>query len=38
MQITPYEYVNINPLVFLPRVFWASPPALYSPLEVFLIR
>lgn len=38
MQITPYEYVNINPLVFLPRVFWASLPALYSPEEVFLIR
>lgn len=33
-----YEYVNINPLVFLPRVFWASLPALYSPEEVFLIR
>lgn len=41
MQITPYEYdeyVNINPLVFLPRVFWAPPAALYSPQEVFLIR
>ena len=33
-----YEYVNINPLVFLPRVFWAPPAALYSPQEVFLIR
>ena len=38
MHITPYEYVNINPLVFLPRVFWAPPAALYSPQEVFLIR
>ncbi len=38
MQITPYEYVNIIPLVFLTRVFWARPAALYSPQEVFLIR
>ena len=38
MQITPYEYVNINPLVFLPRAFWAPLAALYSPQEVFLIR
>lgn len=38
MQITPYEYVNINPLLFLQRTIWASLPALYSPLEVFLIR
>lgn len=38
MQITPYEYVNINPLVFLPCTFWVPLPALYSPEEVFLIR
>ena len=38
MQVTPYEYVNINPLVFLDRAFWAPLAALYSPQEVFLIR
>lgn len=38
MQITPYEYVNINPLLFLQRTIWVSLPALYSPEEVFLIR
>lgn len=31
MQITPYEYVNINPLVFLPRVFWAPPSCAILP-------
>ena len=38
MQITPYEYVNINPLLFLPCKLLAPLPALYSPQEVFLIR
>lgn len=37
MQITPYEYVNIITLLFLPCTFLALLPALYSTQEVFLI-